>query len=72
MAQGTTIEVRMRQGRISSVRPTSTNSSGTRLALSMIRRTCWKKVPIQMMRNFCTSPVPVHKMVSGTKATTGM
>jgi hypothetical protein len=38
----------------------------------MIRRTCWKNVPIQMIRNFWVSPVPVHKMVKGTKATTGI
>ena len=43
-----------------------------RLTLSMTSRTCWKKVPIQMIRNFWVSPVPAHRMVSGTKATTGM
>ncbi len=38
----------------------------------MIRSTCWKKVPMKMIRNFWVSPVPVHSIVSGTKATTGM
>ena len=55
-----------------SVRPRPMKSCGTRLTLSMIISTCWKKVPMKMIRNFWVSPVPAHRMVSGTKATTGM
>ncbi len=71
-ALGTTMRARIRRSGSSRVRPMSMKSHGTRLTLSMISRTCWKKVPIQMMRNFWVSPVPDHRMVSGTKATTGM
>jgi len=39
---------------------------------SMTSSTCWKNVPMKMISSFCTSPVPAHRMVSGTKATTGM
>ena len=35
-----------------SVRPRPTKSGGTRLTLSMTISTCWKKVPMQMIRNF--------------------
>ena len=62
----------MRRSGISSVRPRLMKSRGTDFTLSMTSSTCWKKVPMKMIRNFCVSPVPAHRMVSGTKATTGM
>ncbi len=71
-AEGTTIFIRILRSLSPRVRPRPMKSPGTRLTLSWISRTCWKKVPIQMMRNFCPSPVPDQRMVSGTKATTGM
>ena len=72
IAEGTTIRCRMRRSGISSVRPRSRNSRGTDFTLSMKRSTCWKKVPMKMIRNFCVSVGPAQRMVKGTKATTGM
>ncbi|MNJ73309.1 hypothetical protein D3C77_700900 [compost metagenome] len=71
-ALGSTMRSRMAGSRMPKVRPRPMKSGGTRLTASMIISTCWKKVPIQMIRNFCTSLVPAQRMVSGTKATTGM
>ena len=50
----------------------STSSCGTRLTLSMTRRTCWKKVPMKTIANFCQSSMPIQTIVSGTNPTTGM
>ena len=58
MAEGKTIRCRMRRSGISSVRPRSMKSRGTDFTLSMTSSTCWKKVPMKMIRNFCASPVP--------------
>ena len=71
-ALGRTIFRRMRRSGMPRVRPRPTKSGGTRLMASITISTCWKKVPIQMMRNFWKSLVPAQRMLSGTKATTGM
>ena len=71
-AEGTTIRIRI----LRSLQPQGAAEvdeiARHPLDVVLISRTCWKKVPIQMMRNFCASPVPDQRMVSGTKATTGM
>ena len=72
MAEGRTMRCRMRHSGICSVRPRLMKSRGTDFTLSITSSTCWKKVPMKMISNFCRSPVPAHRMVSGTKATTGM
>jgi hypothetical protein len=70
--EGSTTRSRIRVSERPSVRPSPTKSRGTRFTLSITMSTCWKKVPIQMIRNFWLSLVPAQRIVSGTKATTGI